>query len=74
MARLDCACETRNNSWMVRKSQPDRPRLEKLLDDRDHLRIRLNLAEHSELPDENQIKNFRLKLSDLESRIRLYQP
>ena len=59
---------------MYRPQRPDDPRLESLLDDRDHLKIKLSLALDSSLTDEEQIRELRKALSDAESRIRLHYP
>lgn len=59
---------------MHRVPPPDNPRLEALLDERDHLRVQLSLALDSDTPDEERIRELRLAVSDVESRIRTKSP
>ena len=59
---------------MYRKPLPESPRLEALLDERDHLKIQPSLALDSSPPDEERIRLLRQEVSEAESRIRLYYP
>jgi hypothetical protein len=59
---------------MHRKSMPEDPRLEALLDERDHLQIQLSLERDKSPPDEERIKDLRQAVSNAESRIRYYYP
>lgn len=43
--------------------------LEALLEERDHLKIRISLLEDSMRPDAAKLKSMRRELADLESRI-----
>jgi hypothetical protein len=58
---------------MNREPQPITPRLEKLLDDRDHLKIQISLEMDSPQPNEERLKALRHELSDVESQVRTQQ-
>jgi len=58
---------------MHRPRRPDDPKLEALLDQRDHVRIQISLAHDASPTDEDGLRALRLELSELESRLRLYQ-
>ena len=55
---------------MHRPPPQHNPRLEALLDHRDHLKIQISLALDSAPPDEEHIRLLRRTLSDVESQIR----
>ena len=59
---------------MHRLPRPDDPRLETLLDERDHLKIQLSLAIDSDAPNEDRIRELRQAVSDVDSRIRTFSP
>jgi len=54
---------------MHRPPRPDNPRLEALLDDRDHLRIKLNLAEVAGDTHQDALQDMRDRLRALEKQI-----
>jgi hypothetical protein len=58
---------------MTRQRRPITPRLEKLLDDRDHLKIQISLEMDSPQPDEQRLKALRHELSDVESQVGTHQ-
>jgi hypothetical protein len=54
---------------MQRRVLPENPRLEALLDELDHIRIRLSLLLEGQPPDEVEIAELHRQLHDLERRI-----
>lgn len=54
---------------MQRRVVPKNPRLETLLDELDHVRIRLSLLMDGQPPDEAEIAELHRQLYDLERRI-----
>ena len=54
---------------MQRRVAPQNPRLEALLDEMDHIRIRLSLLMDDQPSDEAEIAELRRQLHDLERRI-----
>lgn len=54
---------------MQRRVVPENPRLEALLDEIDHIRIRLSLLMDAQPPDEAEIAELHRQLHDLERRI-----
>jgi hypothetical protein len=55
---------------MHRLPRPDNPRLEALMDERDHLRIQISLTEHSDLRDNDRLANLRKKLWEVDELIK----
>lgn len=53
----------------MRKSRTPNARLEALLDERDHLLVKMSLTEHSGTGDPDQIKDMRLRLALLNFEI-----
>ena len=58
---------------MHRLPRPENPRLEALLDERDHLKIQISIALDASPPSEERIRLLRRDLSDVESLIRTYK-
>jgi hypothetical protein len=54
---------------MHRQPRPDNPSLGALLDDRDHLRIRISLLLDSQKPDAVKLESMQVELKNLEKRI-----
>jgi hypothetical protein len=59
---------------MVRQPRPTNPDLERLLEERDHIRIQISLAEHSDLPNPKQLSALLKKLSELDQMIKQRTP
>lgn len=55
---------------MQRKPTPHGPRLEALLDERDHLRIQISLADNGGAVEPQILAQARQRLSELEREIR----
>jgi hypothetical protein len=53
----------------VRNPQPRNSALEALLEERDHLRIQINLFEHSPMSDAARLESIRRELEEIEARI-----
>jgi hypothetical protein len=59
---------------MQRRVLPENPRLEALLHDRDHIRIRISLLLDGRPPDKAKIEELYRQLGDLERRIAATPP
>ena len=70
---LPTAVGTKQIGAMRRQPGAENPRLEELLDERDHLRIQLSLALDAMPTNEERIRELRLAVSDVESQIGLHQ-
>ena len=53
----------------MRPSRPENPRLEALLDERDHIRVQISLSLGSENPDHGLLKELRGQLALVEKLI-----
>lgn len=57
----------------MRQPRPDMPRLEALLDQRDHLKVQISILVDAAKPDQAKLKSLRRALSDLEKQIETYK-
>ena len=58
-----------SSGWMKREPRRDDPRREALLDQRDHLRIRISLILDEEARNQTQLQSMLEELADIELRI-----
>lgn len=58
----------------MRDPSPRNLALEALLEERDHLKIQINLLEHSPRTDAAKLEAMRGELEEIERRISLHQP
>ena len=62
-----------SSGWMKREPRRDDPRRDVLLDQRDHLRIRISLMLDEEAPNKTQLQSTLDELADIELRIENYK-
>lgn len=53
----------------MRVPRPENPRLQALLDERDHIRVQISLGVSSENPDHGMLKELRTELASVEKLI-----
>ena len=68
--KLDEAPDCLHSSGMHRLPRAENPRLEALLDERDHIRIQISLAQHCDLPDTVHLAALRKQLWEVDQLIK----
>ena len=59
---------------MHRLPRPQNPGLQRLLDERDHVRIQLSMLQDAETHDSEWDRQLRSELADIENRIQQHKP